>query len=114
MPYFEPSRPIPDSLTPPNGATSVEMMPVLMPTMPGLLPPAPPPPPPDAPEVAGGERRRQAELGVVGELHRLVFGLEAEQRRDGAEGLLAGHLHVGGDAHQDGRTVGPAAAGQAQ
>ena len=34
MPYFEPSRPMPDSLTPPNGATSVEMMPVLMPTMP--------------------------------------------------------------------------------
>ena len=34
MPYFEPSRPMPDSLTPPNGATSVEMKPVLMPTMP--------------------------------------------------------------------------------
>ena len=25
MPYFEPSRPMPDSLTPPNGATSVEI-----------------------------------------------------------------------------------------
>ena len=34
MPYFEPSRPMPDSFTPPNGATSVEMSPVLMPTMP--------------------------------------------------------------------------------
>ncbi len=34
MPYLEPSRPTPDSLTPPKGATSVEMMPVLMPTMP--------------------------------------------------------------------------------
>ncbi len=34
MPYFEPSRPIPDSLTPPNGATSVEMIPSLTPTMP--------------------------------------------------------------------------------
>ena len=34
MPYFEPSRPMPDSLTPPNGATSVEMKPVLMPTIP--------------------------------------------------------------------------------
>ena len=33
-PYFEPSRPRPDSLTPPNGATSVEISPVLMPTMP--------------------------------------------------------------------------------
>src|SRR5690554_4016025 len=29
IPYFEPSRPSPDSLTPPNGATSVEMRPVL-------------------------------------------------------------------------------------
>src|SRR6266508_588405 len=34
IPYFEPSRPIPDSFIPPNGATSVEMKPVLMPTMP--------------------------------------------------------------------------------
>src|SRR5262249_52203750 len=34
MPYFDPSRPMPDSFTPPNGATSVEMMPVLMPPMP--------------------------------------------------------------------------------
>src|SRR4029077_20882211 len=34
IPYFEPSRPIPDSFRPPNGATSVEMKPVLMPTMP--------------------------------------------------------------------------------
>src|SRR5689334_9714892 len=34
MPYLEPSRPRPDCLTPPNGATSVEMMPALTPTMP--------------------------------------------------------------------------------
>src|SRR5205814_4945814 len=34
MPYFDPSRPMPDSLTPPNGATSVEITPVLMPRMP--------------------------------------------------------------------------------
>src|SRR5437867_9113723 len=34
MPCFEPSRPLPDSFTPPKGATSVEMMPVLMPTIP--------------------------------------------------------------------------------
>src|SRR5688572_32319443 len=34
MPYFDPSRPSPDSLTPPNGATSVEIRPVLMPTIP--------------------------------------------------------------------------------
>jgi hypothetical protein len=33
MPYREPSRPRPDCLTPPNGVTSVESMPVLMPTM---------------------------------------------------------------------------------
>ena len=34
MPYFEPSRPSPDSLTPPKGATSVVMSPVLTPTIP--------------------------------------------------------------------------------
>ena len=34
MPYFEPSRPRPDCLTPPKGATSLEIRPVLWPTMP--------------------------------------------------------------------------------
>jgi hypothetical protein len=34
MPYFEPSRPSPDCFTPPNGATSFEMMPTFTPTMP--------------------------------------------------------------------------------
>ncbi len=33
-PYLDPSRPSPDCLTPPNGATSVEMMPAFAPTMP--------------------------------------------------------------------------------
>src|SRR5471030_740317 len=33
-PYLLPSRPRPDCLMPPNGATSMEMMPVLSPTMP--------------------------------------------------------------------------------
>ena len=34
MPWREPSRPRPDCFTPPKGATSVEMRPVLIPTMP--------------------------------------------------------------------------------
>lgn len=34
MPRCEPSRPMPDCLTPPNGASSVEMMPVFTPTIP--------------------------------------------------------------------------------
>ena len=34
MPWREPSRPRPDCLTPPKGATSLEIRPVLMPTMP--------------------------------------------------------------------------------
>jgi hypothetical protein len=34
MPYFEPSRPRPLCLKPPNGATSVEIKPVLTPTSP--------------------------------------------------------------------------------
>ena len=33
-PWLEPSRPTPDNFTPPNGATSVEIIPVLTPTMP--------------------------------------------------------------------------------
>src|SRR5260221_3047686 len=33
-PYLDPSRPRPDCFTPPNGATPVEMMPALAPTMP--------------------------------------------------------------------------------
>ena len=34
MPYLEPSRPRPEDLIPPNGATSVEISPSLIPTMP--------------------------------------------------------------------------------
>jgi len=34
IPKWDPSRPKPDCLTPPNGATSVEMIPVLMPSIP--------------------------------------------------------------------------------
>src|SRR6266851_811751 len=34
MPYFDPSRPMPDCLTPPKGATSVVISPVFTPTMP--------------------------------------------------------------------------------
>src|SRR5574340_959618 len=34
IPYFEPSRPMPDCLMPPKGATSVEKRPLLMLTMP--------------------------------------------------------------------------------
>ena len=33
-PWREPSRPMPDSFTPPNGASSLEIAPVLIPTMP--------------------------------------------------------------------------------
>ena len=34
MPYFEPSRPNPDCFIPPKGAISVEIIPVLIPTIP--------------------------------------------------------------------------------
>ena len=33
MPYFEPSRPIPDSLPPPKEAISLEIIPSLIPTI---------------------------------------------------------------------------------
>ena len=37
MPYFEPSRPKPELLTPPKGATSVEMIPSFIPIMPASM-----------------------------------------------------------------------------
>ena len=63
MPYFEPSRPRPDSLTPPNGATSVEISPVVDADHAVLerLGDAP-----DAADVAGIEVAGEAEFGVVG------------------------------------------------
>src|SRR3546814_3819379 len=64
---------------------------------------------PDAAHVAGVEVGGEAELGVVGERDGLLLGLEAEQRRDRAEGFLAGHLHLRGHVGQHGRLVeGPA------
>ena len=97
MPYFEPSRPSRDSFMPPNGATSVEMMPSLMPTMPYSSASATRQ---IAADVAAVEIGGEAELGVVGHADRLLLGLEAEQRRHRAEGLLARHHHVGRDVGQ--------------
>src|SRR5690606_39483654 len=39
-PYLAPSRPMPDCLTPPKGATAVLMRPVFTPTMPASIAPA--------------------------------------------------------------------------
>ena len=90
MPYFEPSRPRPDSFTPPNGATSVEMRPVLM--RPSPIREIRHTPHPS--DVAAVEVRGEAELGVVGECNRLVVGGEAEERRDRTECLFAGDKHL--------------------
>src|SRR5690606_21976238 len=55
---------------------------------------------PDVPAVViGGE----TELGVVGELDRIVFRLEAEQRRDRPKGLLAENLHIRLGVGENGR-----------
>ncbi len=110
MPYFEPSRPSPDCLTPPKGATSVVMRPVLMPTMPYSRPSATLP---DAPDVAAVEVRGEAVLGAVGELDHLVVGAKANERRDRAERLLAEDLHVRRDPGEDRRLVEGAAQGVA-
>ncbi|MNJ56930.1 hypothetical protein D3C77_524980 [compost metagenome] len=53
---------------------------------------------PDAAQVAGVEIARQAEDGVVGQGDPFFFGVEADDARNGAEGLLAAHLHVLGHA----------------
>ena len=83
---------MPDSFMPPNGATSVEMMPVLMPTMPYSRPSATRQ---TRPMIAGVEVRREAELGIVGHADRVLFGLEAEERRHRPERFLARDLMFG-------------------
>src|SRR5271154_4358733 len=65
--------------------------------------------PEHAADVARVEIGRQAEFGVVGHADRIVLGLEAEDRRDRAERLLARHRHLGIDVGQDGRLVERAA-----
>ena len=100
IPYDEPSRPIPDSFTPPNGATSVEMSPVLMPTMPYSSASADPR---DAPEPLRVEVRGEPVRRVVGDPHGLLLGREARDARHRAEGLLAAHRHVRGDVDEHGR-----------
>src|SRR5690606_1696305 len=52
--------------------------------------------------VAGVEITSQSEFGVVSHADRLLLGLEPEQGRDGAEGFLAGHLHLRRDVAQHG------------
>ena len=102
MPYFEPSRPTPDCLTPPNGATSFEMIPVLTPTMPYSS---------DSairntrPDVARVEVRGEPELGGVRRVDRFLVGREPEHRRDRAERFLACHQHLARDIRQHGRLV---------
>ena len=51
-------------------------------------------------EQIGGKPERR----IVGEPDRIVLGVEADERGDGAENLLAHNLHIGGDiAHNRGR-----------
>ena len=99
MPYLEPSRPKPDSFTPPNGATSVEMMPVLRPTMPYSSASETRQ---ERPRSRRVEVRGEAELGVVGHADGVRLGLEAEQRRHRAEGFLARHGHLRRDVREHG------------
>ena len=64
---------------------------------------------PDAGVVAGEEVGGQAEDGVVGLFDDFLLGLEAEQRRDRAEGFLGGEAHGLGDvAHHGGFEEGAA------
>ena len=95
IPYLDPSRPMPDSLTPPNGATSVEITPVLIPRIPYS----------SASEtrqiaghVAAVEVARQAVGRVVGLADRLLLGGEAADPGHGAERLLVAIAIVVGDA----------------
>src|SRR5690606_31455012 len=53
--------------------------------------------------VAGVEIRGQAEDGVVGLLQHFFFGVELEQRRNGAEGFFNGETHRRRDIAHNGR-----------
>ncbi len=97
-PYLEPSRPRPDSLTPP--ALSPGDEPDVDAHDTGLKRLGDPPDPAD---VAAVEVGGETELGIVGHANCLVLRAEAQQRRHGAEGLLVRHRHVRGHAREDGR-----------
>ena len=64
-------------------------------------------------QVGGEEIGGQSELGIVGLRDHVVDGVEAEQRRDRAEGLLARHPHGAVDAGEDRRLEERAFAGEA-
>src|SRR5262249_53392507 len=57
---------------------------------------------PDARQIFAVEISGKAEFGCVGESDRLGFGFEAEERRDGAEGLFTGDSHLWRDFSEDG------------
>src|SRR3954469_23067209 len=52
--------------------------------------------------VLGPDRGAEAELGVVGEVDRLLLGVDDDDRQDRAEDLLAHDPHLVGDAGEDG------------
>src|SRR6478735_3981059 len=56
---------------------------------------------PGTPNVLGEEIGGESEGRVVGDADGFLLAAEAEQRRDRAEGLLAGELHLGGRIAED-------------
>ena len=101
-PRLPPSRPKPDSLTPPNGAAGSEITPRLTPTMPDSIALGDPQ---RAVEVAGVDVGGQAVLGVVGGGHALLLGVEAGDRGDRAEHLLLEDAGVGGHVGEHRRRI---------
>lgn len=53
-------------------------------------------------QVAGPDRRSEAIIAVIGDFQRIFFIVEGNDRKDGAENLLAGERHAGFDI-EDGR-----------
>ncbi len=91
---------MPDSLTPPKGATSVEMMPGVEPddaVLQGLRHP------PGARQIARVEIGGEAEFRGVRHADRVRLGREAKERRHRAEGLLPRDQHLRGDVGDHGR-----------
>ena len=75
---------------PPNGATSLAMIPVLTPTTPTSNPLCHPI---DAAYVAGIATAREAQLAAVCHRETLRFGTETDQRGHGTECLLPDDPH---------------------
>ena len=107
MPWWDPSRPTPECLTPPNGAAGSETSPRLTPTMPDSRASATRGPGPGHPCRVSGEPVDR----VVGQGDRFLVGVEGHHRRHRPEDLLPSRRPGGHPAEHRWRVVVPVTVG---